>query len=129
MRHFGGRGWVALSGVALISYVAVLALVLLWQVSEDTTSLAPLGRQVALYAGLMLGVPTVALALLLFVRRVARLVAIAATVWLAFNAFVWLPVHAALAAWAAGAALVVLVATVAGWRADQVGSIRSRPQR
>jgi hypothetical protein len=125
----GGPGWVVVSAVALVTDVAALVLTMLWHVASDTTSFALLNSQIALYAVLILGVPTIAITLLLSVRRIARVVAVVATVWIAFNAFLWLPVDAALAAWAVGAAVVVLGTTVAGFITDQVGSTGSRPQR
>ncbi len=130
MRHRGTPGWVFVVAAALATYLVALVLTLMWAASADPSyEFAELGRQVALYVGLILGLPTVVLAVLLFVRRVAGLVAALAVVWVAFNAFVWAPVQPLLSAWTAVVALVVLGATVAGWRRDQVGSTRSRPQR
>ncbi|HEV8489200.1 MAG TPA: hypothetical protein VGQ58_05380 [Candidatus Limnocylindrales bacterium] len=130
MRNFAAPRWVIVAGSALGTYLFVLALTLLWVAGGDYGyELTGLNRLTALIAGLMLGLPTILLTVLLTVRRVAHIIGAAAATWLAFNAYVWLPVQPVLAAWAAGVALVVLGATVADWRRNQVGSTRSRPQR
>ena len=117
-----------MAGCALASYLVALVVYLAWMtVPYSGTELATLNRLVALYAGLILGVPTIALMVLLLVRRVARPVAVVAGGWIAFNAFLWLPVQPALAAWAAGVAWVVLAALVVEWRRDRLESTRDRP--
>jgi hypothetical protein len=130
MRHFAAPRWVIVAASALGTYLVVLALTLLWVAGGDYGyELTDLNRLTALIAGLMLGLPTILLAVLLLVRRLARIVGAAAVTWLTFNAYVWLPVQPVLAAWAAGVALAVLGAMLADWRRNQVGSTRSRPHR
>ena len=128
MRHLGASPWVVVADGALASYLVALVVNNLWMtIASSESELSTLIRLGALYAGLILGVPTIALMVLLLVRRVARPAAVLAGAWMAFNAFLWLPAQPALAAWAAGVAWVVLAALVIGWRRDRVGSTRDRP--
>ena len=130
MRAFGAPSWVVVAVRALASYLAAFMVTLLWLTMTNADpggEFAALNREVALYAGVTLGLPTIALTLLLLVRRVARPIAVVAGLWMAFNAFLWLPVLPVLAVWAAGVAAVVLSAAAAGPRRDQLTSTHREP--
>jgi hypothetical protein len=67
MRQFGASGWVVVAVRAFASYLAALVVILMWMTMTSTDprgEFAALNREVAAYAGLMLGLPTVALTLL-----------------------------------------------------------------
>lgn len=120
MRHLGAPWWVVAAAIALVSYVVAVTVILVWYASPAYSSgFRDLLRHVALFAGLALGLPTILLVLLLFVRRVARPAAVTAVAWMVFSSFVLIPVQPVLAAWAAVVALVVLGMTVGGWRRDR----------
>lgn len=117
MRHLGAPWWVVAAAIGLASYLVAVTLMLVWYTSADYSSgFRDLLRQIALFAGLALCLPTLLLVILLFVRRIARPVAVSAVAWMAFSAFLLFPVQPVLAVWAAVVALVVFGATVAGWR-------------
>jgi hypothetical protein len=131
MRHLASPGWVVLGASGLASYVALVVVFLAWTLANSVggSELAGLNRVVALIVLIAFVLPTIVLAALLFVRRVARIVAVAAVGWMLLTAYLWVPVQAALAGWAVAVAILLVVAVLLGRSARQVGSTRSRPQR
>jgi hypothetical protein len=114
----------------LVSYAALLALyVVSFTVAARPGELSTLNAQVALLVLPILALPTLVLAGLLFVGRFTRTALIAAGIWMLLNAFLWLPIHLVLAAWAGVVAAVLLLGALVRWPRAQVGSTRSRPQR
>jgi hypothetical protein len=119
MRLLGAARWVVVAEVALATYLIAIVLNYLWMSSTYSTSeLSTLIRLVALYGGLVLGLPTILLMLLLLVRRAAGPVAVVAVLWMAGNAILWLPVQPAVAAWAAAVAAAVLASLLSRGRAS-----------
>src|SRR4029079_2515751 len=108
MRHFRAPRWVVVAACSMVGYLVGLAAFLVGSLDQGGDEFRGLSVLVAVIAGLVLGVPTVALTALLFVRRVARAIGATAVVWMAFNAYLWSSVLVALAALAATVAIVVL---------------------
>jgi hypothetical protein len=120
--------WVIAAVCALAGYLVVMSAFLVLLAGQGGEELRELNGQAATIAALMLGLPTVVLAVLLFISRAAHPVGAIAVAWMAFSAFVWFPVELVIAAVAAGVALVVLGAMLADWSRVQVGRTRDRPQ-
>jgi hypothetical protein len=129
MSHVAARRWVVAAACALAGYALVLTALLVWSAGQGGDEIRDLNGIAAAVAGLLLGLPTVVLAILLFVSRFARAVGAIAIAWMGFSAFVWLPVQPGLAAVAGGVALVILGAMVLDRRRTTGGSNRSSPQR
>jgi hypothetical protein len=109
-------GWVIASVGALGTYLLILATELISWASQGGYELEPLNRTVSLIAAVFLGVPTLLLGVLMFVRRLARPMAVVAVGWMAFTAFLWLPVSIGVGGCALLVALVVLASLVFDWR-------------
>jgi hypothetical protein len=122
---------ILVGAIGLVAYAALLALYLVPFIvsAREGEFVSTLNAQVALLV-LPVGVlPTLVLAGLLLVGRFTRSALIAAGIWMLVNAFLWLPVHFALAAWAGAVGALLLVGALVRWPTAQVGSTRSRPQR
>jgi hypothetical protein len=115
------------AAAALATWAVGLVLFLLWEGSlDDGYEFTDLNRTVTLAAGLIFGIPTILMAVLLLVRRIARMAGLAAIAWMGFTAYAWMPVQPVLAVGAAVVAIVVLAGMVRDWWV-QPGPTRSRP--
>jgi hypothetical protein len=117
--------------VGLAAYAALLALYLVPFIvsAREGEFVSTLNAQVALLVLPIAAVPTLVLAGLLFVGRFPRMVLITAGIWMLLNAFLWLPLHLVLTAWAGAVGALLLLGALVRWPTAQVGSTRSRPQR
>ncbi len=112
MRHVAAPRWVVVAACALVAYLVGLAAFLVRSQDQGGDEFRGLVVLAAVIASLFLGLPTVVLTALLFVRRFARAIGATAVVWMALNAFLWSSVQVALAALAATGAIVILGAMV-----------------
>ena len=120
---------ILVGAVGLVTYTALLALYLVpFIVSAHTGEfVSTLNAQIALLVLPIGALPTLVLAGLLFVGRLTRTVLIASGIWMLMNAFLWLPIHFVLAAWAGAVGALLLFGALVRWPRAQVGSTRSRP--
>jgi hypothetical protein len=122
---------ILVGAIGLVAYAALLALYLVPFIvsAREGDFVSTLNAQVALLVLPIGAVLTVALAGLLLVGRFTRTVLIAAGIWMLLNAFLWLPIHVVLAAWAGAVGALLLLGALVRWPTAQVGSTRSRPHR
>ena len=128
MRASSTPRWALVAAAALTTWVVALATFLLWVGSRDLGyELTGLNRTVTLAAGLIFGIPTILLVVLLLVRRITRLAGLAAIAWMGFSAYAWMPVQPVLAIGAALVAFIVLAAMVRDWLRVHAGPTSGRP--
>ena len=104
------------SDIAVGSYLLILAVVLAEAGAKGGYEFEALNRTIAILLGLCFGIPTVVLAVLLFVRRIARPVGLVLIAWMALSGFLWLPHDATVSAFALVATLVIVLSVASGWK-------------
>ncbi len=120
MRHLAAPTWVVLAASALGSFLAVVTITVAAEVSRAGDEFESLSRMVAIATAVVFGLPTMLIAGLLFVRRLAWPFALVAIGWMAMNAWVWAPIEVLVALWAVAVAVVLVAGLAFDWRSRRV---------
>jgi hypothetical protein len=113
MRSGAISAWTLVGAAALGWYASMVAVFLVPLVLDpERGTLSEFNGHVSQAVLVIAAVPSLILAVMLIVRRIARPLMVVAAAWLLLNAFLWIPVYIALTTVAAaGAGLLLLGAS------------------